>query len=130
IDLCPELGLTIPVGKDSMSMQTRWQAEDGERKVVAPLSLIISAFGRVHDVRLALTPQLRPDPETLLLAIDLSAGQHRLGGSALLQAYNQLGDVSPDLDEPALLRGLFDSIGRLGRERRIFAYHDRSDGGL
>ncbi len=130
IDLCPELGLTIPVGKDSMSMQTRWQAEDGERKVVAPLSLIISAFARVHDVRLALTPQLHPDPETLLLAIDLGAGQHRLGGSALLQVYNQLGDVAPDLDEPALLRGLFDAVGRLGRERRILAYHDRSDGGL
>jgi phosphoribosylformylglycinamidine synthase len=131
VELCPVLGLTIPVGKDSMSMQTRWTDDAGaERCVVSPLSLVISAFGRVYDARKALTPELRRHGNTRLLLIDLGAGQNRLGGSCLLQVFNQIGDEPPDLDDPALLRGLFDAVQELNLRGQLLAYHDRSDGGL
>lgn len=129
--LCPELGITIPVGKDSMSMRTAWE-QDGESKAVtAPLSLIISAFAPVTDVRKTLTPQLRTDKgATELLLIDLSAGKNRLGGSILAQVYGQLGSVVPDLDAPQRLKGFFAAIQQTIEAGELLAYHDRSDGGL
>ena len=137
IELCPQLGISIPVGKDSMSMKTVWTEEESDqnaavhKEVTAPLSLIISAFARVMDVRKTLTPQLRTDcGETELILIDLGAGRNRLGGSALAQVYKQVGDIAPDLDDPQKLKGLFAGLQRLNREGRVLAYHDRSDGGL
>lgn len=130
-ELCPALGITIPVGKDSMSMKTQWQQDGEDKTVTAPMSLIITAFGRVSDVRKTVTPQLRTDKgDTRLLLIDLGRGQNRLGGSALAQVYGQLGDVTPDVDEPALLKGFFTATQSLLQQKRIFAYHDRADGGL
>jgi phosphoribosylformylglycinamidine synthase len=125
LELCPALGVAIPVGKDSLSMQTSWQGKE----VVAPLSLIVTAFAPVGDVGATLTPQLRSDAgETELLLIDLGRGKNRLGGSILAQVHGAIGDVCPDLDDPALLRRFFAFI----QENRelILAYHDRSDGGL
>ncbi|MBA4142197.1 MAG: phosphoribosylformylglycinamidine synthase [Nitrosospira sp.] len=140
MELCPRLGISIPVGKDSLSMKTVWEAEacDGgkaiRKEVTAPLSLIVSAFARVTDTRKTLTPQLRIGyGETELLLIDLGAGRNRLGGSALAQVYKQVGDDAPDLAGVAgaeKLRGFFNAIQRLNRENRILAYHDRSDGGM
>jgi phosphoribosylformylglycinamidine synthase len=140
MELCPRLGISIPVGKDSMSMKTVWasdtaQEDQGEEKeVIAPLSLIVSAFARVADVRKTLTPQLRIDHgETELILIDLGEGRNRLGGSALAQVYKQVGDDAPDLESlegADKLKGFFSAIQRLNRENRIAAYHDRSDGGL
>ncbi|MFN2643892.1 MAG: phosphoribosylformylglycinamidine synthase [Burkholderiales bacterium] len=126
IDLCPALGLSIPVGKDSLSMQTRWPG--GE--VVAPLSLVVSAFAPVEDARDTLTPELRTDEDdTELLLIDLGRGKNRLGGSILAQAYGGgFGTDCPDLDDAALLKGFFAAIQRL--RPKLLAYHDRSDGGL
>jgi phosphoribosylformylglycinamidine synthase len=130
-ELCPALGIAIPVGKDSMSMKSVWQERGAERAVTAPLSLIISAFTRVTDVRRTLTPQLRTDRgETKLLLIDLGRGRNRLGGSALAQVYGQVGSVPPDLDAPGLLRSFFAAIGQLNDAGLLLAYHDRSDGGL
>jgi phosphoribosylformylglycinamidine synthase len=127
LELCPALGISIPVGKDSLSMRTAW--DGGE--VVAPLSLIVSAFAPVEDARATLTPQLRTDAgETELVLIDLGEGRNRLGGSILAQVYSQLGDRCPDLDSPVLLKNLFSSIQRLSSEGLLLAYHDRSDGGL
>ncbi len=130
MELCPALGISIPVGKDSMSMKTVWSGPQGDRReLTAPLSLIVSAFAPVSDVRLTLTPQLRMDQgETDLILIDLGAGRHRLGGSCLAQVYGQLGDEAPDLDDPARLAGLFAAVQAL--RGQILAYHDRSDGGL
>ncbi len=130
-ELCPALGVAIPVGKDSMSMRTVWR-EGGETKsVIAPLSLVVSAFAPVTDVRGTLTPELRFDAgETVLVLLDLGAGKDRTGGSALAQVHGQLGATPPDLDEPALLRGFFAAIQTLGAAGRLLAYHDRSDGGL
>ena len=105
MELCPELGISIPVGKDSMSMQTRWH---GGKSVTSPLSLIISAFAPLVDVRNTLTPELKTDVESVLVLLDLSQGQTRLGGSILAQCYEQMGDTSPDLDEPRLVRAFFD----------------------
>ncbi len=136
MDLCPALGLVIPVGKDSMSMHTRWTADGAggtgghERSVTAPLSLIVSAFAPVPDVRLAATPELRPDVDAKLLAIDLGAGKNRLGGSALALAWNQVGDAVPDLDDPGRLAAFFDVIQSCLADGVLIAYHDRSDGGL
>ena len=131
MELCPQLGISIPVGKDSMSMKTRWQANGEAREVTAPLSLIVSAFARVPDARKTLTPQLRTDcGETDLFLIDLGAGRNRLGGSVLAQAYAQTGDVAADVDEPARLRAFFDCVQKLNADGRLLAYHDRSDGGL
>ncbi len=129
--LCPQLGLAIPVGKDSLSMQTVW-AQGGEtRKVVAPLSLIVSGFAPVVDVRATLTPELRRDAgDTDLILVDLGRGRNRLGGSALAQVYGALGEAVPDLDAPQDLLGLFAAVQALNAVGKLLAYHDRSDGGL
>jgi phosphoribosylformylglycinamidine synthase len=129
-ELCPALGIAIPVGKDSLSMKTSWEDDRGSHQVVAPLSLIISAFAPVRDIRNTVTPQLLPEPGSRLLLIDLGQGRNRLGGSALAQAYTRDEGVVPDLDNPALLKGLFDSVQSLISRHLLLAYHDRSDGGL
>ncbi len=129
LELCPALRLTIPVGKDSLSMRTVW--DGGRRSVVAPLSLVVTAFARVPDVRRALTPELVTDGEaTALVLVDLGGGQDRLGASALAQVYSAVGDTPPDVDDPALLRGFFAAIQALHAAGLLLAYHDRSDGGL
>ncbi len=131
MELCPALGIAIPVGKDSMSMKTVWQDAGAQRAVVAPLSLIISAFAPVTDVRKTLTPQLRTDAgETDLLLIDFARGKDRLGGAALAQVYGELGNVAPDLDDPRVMKLFFGVIQALSELDLILAYHDRSDGGL
>ena len=130
-ELCPALDITIPVGKDSMSMKTTWQDERGEKSVTSPLSLVITAFGAVQDIRKTLTPELNAKMgETELLLIDLGQGQNRLGASCLAQVYQQLGNVAPDVDSPPILKGFFLAIQQLVNEKRLLAYHDRSDGGL
>jgi phosphoribosylformylglycinamidine synthase len=130
-ELCPALGISIPVGKDSMSMATRWKDQGVDKAVVSPLSLIVTAFAPSPDARRTLTPQLRLDQgETDLILIDLGRGQNRLGGSILGQVYGELGDTCPDLDEPAQLKALFSLIQQLNGENKLLAYHDRSDGGL
>ncbi|MDN3397072.1 MULTISPECIES: phosphoribosylformylglycinamidine synthase [unclassified Pseudoalteromonas] len=132
-ELCPALGLTIPVGKDSMSMKTTWKNEDDttEQSVTSPLSLIITAFGRVDDVRKTVTPQLRTDKgDTSLILVDLGAGKNRMGASSLAQVYKQLGDVTPDVDSPELLKGFYNAMQALVADSKLLAYHDRSDGGL
>ncbi len=173
MELCPALGITIPVGKDSMSMSTAWKVGDTDKRVTAPISLIISAFAPVTDIRLSLTPQLRYDraperplqpPEstastssdrqtpaaaesgsessaaenpgpsvigdTVLLLIDLGRAKNRLGGSILAQVVSQTGEAPPDVDRPADLKNFWNAIQHLGREQKLLAYHDRSDGGL
>lgn len=131
LDLCPALGITIPVGKDSLSMQTVWTENGAQKSVVAPLSLIISAFAPVLDVRCTLTPELRRDcGDSDLLLIDLGRGQNRLAGSALAQVQNALGDAVPDVDSAADLKAFFTSIQELNTAGLLLAYHDRSDGGL
>jgi len=125
LELCPALGINIPVGKDSLSMNTVWD----EKAVTSPLSLIISAFARVTDVRQSLTPQLHGG-DTALLLIDLGKGQNRLGGSALAQVYQQLGDVAPDVDNPEDLKAFFYAIQSLNQQGKLLSYHDRSDGGV
>jgi phosphoribosylformylglycinamidine synthase len=133
MELCPALGVSIPVGKDSMSMKTAWRdAATGEDKAVtAPVSLVVSAFAPATDARRTLTPQLRTDlGDTELILIDLGAGRNRLGGSALAQVHSQLGDTAPDLDDPAKLAAFFAAIQKLNAGGKIVAYHDRSDGGL
>ncbi len=130
-ELCPALGIAIPVGKDSLSMKTLWQQGSEVRQITAPLSLIVSAFAPVTDVRGTLTPQLRLDAgETDLVLVDLGNGRNRLGGSALAQVCGSIGDIAPDLDDPAQLRAFFADIQALAAEGRLLAYHDRSDGGL
>ncbi|WP_226645440.1 phosphoribosylformylglycinamidine synthase [Microbulbifer variabilis] len=131
MELCPELGITIPVGKDSMSMRTAWEEEGEQKAVTAPLSLVISAFTPVTDVRKTVTPQLRTDKgESELLLIDLGAGKNRLGGSCLAQVYNALGDKPADLDDAKKLKGFFEVVQQALNEDLIMAYHDRADGGL
>ena len=131
MELCPALGIAIPVGKDSMSMKTVWQEGTEQKSVTAPLSLIISAFAPVQDVRQTLTPQLRTDSgDTDLILIDLGKGHNRLGGSCLAQVYQQLGHHPADLDDPQAFRAFFDTIQSLNDKGRLLAYHDRSDGGL
>ncbi len=130
LELCPQLGVSIPVGKDSLSMKTAWEENGTRKEVTAPLSLIISAFAPVADVRATLTPQLRTDcGETALVLIDLGGGLCRMGGSALAQIYKQTGNVAPDVDATAL-KSFFGAVQRLNRDDKILAYHDRSDGGL
>ena len=130
-ELCPALGLTIPVGKDSMSMKTKWNDGEQDKAVTAPLSLVITAFARVEDVRKTVTPQLRTDKgDTSLILVDLGQGQNRLGGSCLAQVYQQLGQNTPDVDDPMLLKGFFDAMQALVQDDKLLAYHDRSDGGL
>ncbi|EDY86633.1 phosphoribosylformylglycinamidine synthase [gamma proteobacterium HTCC5015] len=130
-ELCPALGLCIPVGKDSLSMKTVWNQNGEDRTMTAPLSLIVSAFSPVGDVRRTLTPQLRLDcGDSELLLIDLGAGRNRMGGSALAQVYNQLGHDAPDLDDPKQFAQFFKAIQSLNADGKLLAYHDRSDGGL
>jgi phosphoribosylformylglycinamidine synthase len=145
MELCPALGITIPVGKDSMSMSTVWNDEKNgrQKRVTAPVSLIVSAFAPVADIRKTLTPQLLrpadPDPAddagrpvgpTELLLIDLGRGKDRLGGSILAQVYSQTGDIPPDVDSAADLKALWTAIQTLNAQGKLLAYHDRSDGGL
>ena len=128
-ELCPALGLTIPVGKDSMSMKTRWQEGAEQREMTSPLSLVISAFARVEDVRRTVTPQLVTEDNALLL-IDLGKGNNALGATALAQVYRQLGDVTADVRDVAQLKGFWDAMQALVAEGKLLAWHDRSDGGL
>ncbi|HQS58246.1 MAG: phosphoribosylformylglycinamidine synthase [Gallionellales bacterium 35-53-114] len=130
MELCPQLGISIPVGKDSMSMKTSWTEGENSKAVTAPLSLIVTAFAPVMDASRTLTPQLQADPDSVLLLIDLGNGKNRLGGSALAQVYGQVGNVAPDLDAAEKLKAFFDIIQRLNSEGKLLAYHDRSDGGL
>ena len=129
MDFCPQVGVSIPVGKDSLSMRTVWQDSQGAtHRQVAPLSLIVSAFAPVRDVRKTLTPDLKPGSSTLLL-LDLGKGRNRLGASALAQVYNQVGETPPDADDPALVKSFFDAVQELVGGGLLLAYHDRSDGG-
>jgi len=130
LELCPELGIAIPVGKDSLSMLTVWQDQMGELTMTSPLSLIITAFAPVTDISKTLTPQLQAIADSVLILVDLGLAKNRLGGSVLAQVYQQMGDVSPDLDDAALLKGFFNTIQTLNRQNKLLAYHDRSDGGL
>ncbi len=128
--LCPQLGIAIPVGKDSLSMRTKWQSDDGQDcQMDAPVSLIVSAFAPISDVRQVATPQLQMDGETSLILIDLGHGKDRLGGSALAQAYRKLGGQTPDLDNPEDIKRLHAAIQQLRQAGHLLAYHDRSDGG-
>jgi phosphoribosylformylglycinamidine synthase len=130
-ELCPKLGIAIPVGKDSLSMRTRWSEGGMEKSVIAPVSLIVSAFAPVRDARATLTPVLQLDERpTSLWLIDLSGGRNRLGGSALAQVYGELGDEPADLDEPQRLTQLAAALDELRHHGLLRAYHDRSDGGL
>ena len=130
-ELCPALEVTIPVGKDSMSMKTKWQQNGEDKAVTSPLSLVITAFARVEDVRKTVTPQLRTDKgASSLLLIDLGLGENRLGASCLAQVYKQLGETTPDLATPDLLINFFNAIQKLTTEQKLLAYHDRSDGGV
>ncbi|CAI0888080.1 Phosphoribosylformylglycinamidine synthase [Serratia entomophila] len=130
-ELCPALGITIPVGKDSMSMKTRWQEGNEQREMTSPLSLVITAFARVEDVRHTVTPQLRTDKgDTALLLIDLGNGHNALGATALAQVYRQLGDKPADVRNVEQLAGFFNAMQQLVADRALLAYHDRSDGGL
>jgi len=153
LELCPALGITIPVGKDSMSMSTSWHdSENKPKRVTAPISLIVSAFASVTDIRLSLTPQLRYDSAvgaslddargrtqgaplqeigpTVLLLVDLGRSKNRLGGSILAQTASQMGEATPDVDSATDLKNFWKAIQQLGRDGKILAYHDRSDGGL
>lgn len=130
-ELCPELGIAIPVGKDSLSMKSVWKEQGEAREVTAPVSLIVTAFAPVQDVRHTLTPQLRSDMgDTDLILIDLGKGRNRIAGSALAQVYKQVGHHAPNLDDPHSLKAFFAAIQELCSEELLLAYHDRSDGGL
>ena len=134
-ELCPQLGIAIPVGKDSLSMKTVWtqNTDDGEkaREMSAPLSLITTAFAIVEDVRKTLTPQLKTDKgDTDLILIDLGQGKNRLAASALSQVYSQVGSIAPDVDDADTLISFFSAIQQLNQDNKLLAYHDRSDGGL
>jgi phosphoribosylformylglycinamidine synthase len=133
LELCPALGISVPVGKDSLSMRTRWSEDGQPRLVTAPVSLIVTAFATLEDVRGTLTPQLQPGDTTLVL-VDLGRGRKRLAGSMLAQVLGRFGSAArdgiPDLDDPALLVALVAAVNQLRTEGRLLAYHDRSDGGL
>jgi phosphoribosylformylglycinamidine synthase len=129
-ELCPELGLTIPVGKDSMSMKTAWQENGEDKSVTSPLSLVITAFGAVKDVRKTVTPQLQQIDDSSLMLIDLGNKQNRMGGSCLAQVYGKLGQTTPDVDSPEQLKAFYLFMQELVDKQLICAYHDRSDGGL
>ncbi|KAF0813153.1 Phosphoribosylformylglycinamidine synthase [Andreprevotia sp. IGB-42] len=130
LDLCRELGISIPVGKDSMSMKTVWDEAGSKKQVTAPLSLVISGFAPVTDVRKTLTPQLVHAADTDLILIDLGDGKCRLGGSALAQVYKQVGQWAPDVVSVPHLKAFFETVQKLNAEGKILAYHDRGDGGL
>lgn len=129
-ELCPALELTIPVGKDSMSMKTRWQQNNEQREITAPLSLVITAFARVEDVRRTITPQLQAGEDNALLLIDLGKGHNALGATALAQVFRQLGDKPADVRDVQQLAGFFNAMQALVKAGKLLAYHDRSDGGL
>ncbi len=129
LEFCPELGITIPVGKDSMSMRTQWDDGDTSKSVTAPVSLIVTAFAPVGDARQTLTPELRRDEATSLLLIDLGHGKNRLGGSVLAQTFGKIGSEVPDVS-PNDIKSLFDAVNQLKTTDAILAYHDRSDGGV
>ncbi|TCN79062.1 phosphoribosylformylglycinamidine synthase [Vibrio crassostreae] len=135
-ELCPALGLTIPVGKDSMSMKTKWEENGEQKEVTSPLSLVITAFARVEDVRKTITPQLRTPynleglGDTSLVLIDLGNGKNRLGATALAQVYKQLGDKPADVDNAAQLKGFYEGVQALVANDQVVAYHDKGDGGL
>ncbi len=130
-DLCQQIGVSIPVGKDSLSMRTAWDDAGQQKQVVSPLSLVVTSFAPVQDARRTLTPQLKLDAgDSDLLLIDLGAGRNRLGGSALAQVFNATGSEAPDVDEPARLAAFFTAIQQLAGKNLLLAYHDRSDGGL
>lgn len=134
LDLCPKLGVSVPVGKDSMSMKTRWTEPTGfDQEVTAPLSLIVTAFGPVQNIERTWTPALATDcGDTVLVLADLAHGKARLGGSALAQCFKQIGAEAPDVEEAAHLKAFFNACQTLHQERPdlVLAYHDRSDGGL
>ncbi|TFZ00937.1 phosphoribosylformylglycinamidine synthase [Ramlibacter henchirensis] len=130
LELCPSLGVSIPVGKDSLSMRTQWQESGAARKVVSPVSLVVSAFASIDDVRPTLTPQLEASEDTTLVLVDLGKGRRRMGGSILAQVLEQPGGKVPDLDDPKDLVNLVDAVNALRGQGRVLAYHDRSDGGL
>jgi len=130
MELCPALGLTIPVGKDSMTLRSTWQEDGKEKSITAPLSLIISAFSKTSDARIQISPLLNTKIESELLLIDLGLGKNRMGGSCLAQVFNQIGNSTPDLDDPKLFANFFSVINQLNKEGLIAAYHDRSDGGV
>lgn len=134
MELCPALGISIPVGKDSLSMRTTWTEAEQNREiakeVVSPLSLIVSAFAPVSDIRRSLTPQIRTDVESVLILIDLAQGRQRMGASILAQVFQQIGNESPDVDQPEQLKAFFAAIQSLNQQGLILSYHDRSDGGL
>lgn len=130
MELCPALGISIPVGKDSLSMRTQWTAEGQTRKVTSPVSLIISAFASLADVRGTFTPQLDREADTTLILVDLGKGRHRMAGSILAQTLQQPGDEVPDLDDPQDLISLVAAVNTLRAQGLVLAYHDRSDGGL
>jgi phosphoribosylformylglycinamidine synthase len=129
-ELCPALGIAIPVGKDSLSMRTVWAERGAERAVTAPVSLIVSAFAPVGDVRRTLTPELARDGDTVLVLLDLANGLQRLGGSCLAQSFGVYGGAPPDLDEAVRLKAFFEALRELKSNSLVLAYHDRSDGGL
>ncbi|RUR53549.1 phosphoribosylformylglycinamidine synthase [Vreelandella populi] len=136
MELCPQLGIAVPVGKDSMSMRTAWQEENAQgeleaKSVTSPLAAVITGFAPVTDALATLTPQINLEQdESDLILIDLGNGQNRLGGSALAQVYGQVGNTCPDLDDPEDLKAFFEVIQGLNRDGKLLAYHDRSDGGL
>jgi phosphoribosylformylglycinamidine synthase len=129
-EFCQAVGLSVPVGKDSLSMRSRWQQDGQQKDVSSPVSLIVTAFGEVRDVRTVLTPQLRTDLDSVLILIDLGAGKQRLGGSALTQVYGHAGGKTPDLDDPGMLVAFGRAMSTLHQSGRLLAYHDRSDGGV
>ncbi|WP_342617670.1 phosphoribosylformylglycinamidine synthase [Rhodoferax sp. GW822-FHT02A01] len=130
LELCPALGVSIPVGKDSLSMRTQWKAADGDKKVTSPVSLIISAFATLADVRGTLTPQLNATEDTTLVLVDLGRGKSRMAASILAQILNQSGDTVPDLDQAQDLVNLVNAVNALRAKGQLLAYHDRGDGGL
>ncbi|MDQ7730799.1 phosphoribosylformylglycinamidine synthase [Halomonas sp. SpR8] len=136
MEMCPALGIAIPVGKDSMSMRTAWvddseQGESEDKSVTSPLSLVVTGFAPVTDALATLTPQINLEQdESDLILIDLGSGQNRLGGSALVQVYGQVGNDCPDVDDPEDIKAFFEVIQGLNRDGKLLAYHDRSDGGL
>lgn len=131
MELCPALGISIPVGKDSLSMRTTWKDDGVDKSVTSPVSLVISAFAPVYDIRKCVTPQIKLDAgDTSLILIDLGRGKGRLGASAFAQVMQKIGDQTPDVDSAEDLKGFFASVQQLIKEDKLLAYHDRSDGGL
>jgi phosphoribosylformylglycinamidine synthase len=130
MELCPALGISIPVGKDSLSMRTQWKDAQGDKKVTSPVSLIVSGFATLQDVRATLTPQLNAVEDTTLVLVDLGHGKNRMAASVLAQTLDQTGDAVPDLEDPKDLVNLVEAVNYLRGKGMILAYHDRSDGGL